>query len=191
MLRKTKIKKKNNQNELTSRRSSIPSPTPINLTGRSSSLLTATTLPPRALPSSFVSIRPDRPTSLFHTRAESRAMRPCAASSTRRDSWGTSIFSTGLPSSSFSTESRFWMTRFIFVNSFVSASLLLNLPDVSTSNVSYFSLTALSNAPYKTAAGEASCSDGPYISTFALSAHCCSCSTAPARKVSQAAINTV
>ena len=69
---------------LTSRRSSSRSPTPINFTGNSNSRLTATTLPPRALPSNLVSTRPLRPTCLFQTLVESSAVRLCATSRTRR-----------------------------------------------------------------------------------------------------------
>mmetsp|Transcript_46744 Transcript_46744/g.113926 ORF Transcript_46744/g.113926 Transcript_46744/m.113926 type:complete len:226 (-) Transcript_46744:951-1628(-) len=179
-------------NILTSRRSSIPSPTPISFTGRFKSLLIATTLPPLADPSSLVRIRPVKPTSLFQTLAESNAIRPCAASRTNNDSCGTSRLGIGLfVSGSRSTDNRFWIVRLIFTNSCVNGALLLSRPDVSTRTVSYPSFKALSSAPYTTAEGEVIDSDGPYMSTSARSAHCCSCSTAPARNVSHAAIRTV
>ena len=176
----------------TSRRSSIPSPTPISFTGSCRSRLTATTLPPRALPSSLVKINPVKPISRFHTRAESRAIRPWAASNTKSVSCGTSKFGMGWPvASSVATDKRFWMTRFILANSMVNASLLLNRPDVSTNNTSLRSWTARSRARYNTAAGVVARSSGPTISTPARNAHCSSCSTAPARNVSHAANNTV
>mmetsp|Transcript_16303 Transcript_16303/g.37711 ORF Transcript_16303/g.37711 Transcript_16303/m.37711 type:complete len:213 (+) Transcript_16303:1312-1950(+) len=130
-----------------SRRSFIPSPTPTNLTGSPSSRLTATTLPPLALPSSFVSMRPVKPNSLSHCLALSKAMRPCAASITSRVSCGTLKLGTGLTLSSNLVDMRFCMTLFILTSSAVSASLLLSRPDVSTRSTSYSSLIALSRAP--------------------------------------------
>mmetsp|Transcript_35959 Transcript_35959/g.86811 ORF Transcript_35959/g.86811 Transcript_35959/m.86811 type:complete len:336 (-) Transcript_35959:463-1470(-) len=171
-------------------KSSIPSPTPTSLTGSPSSLLTATTLPPFALPSSFVSISPLNPNSLSHCFAESSAIRPCAASMTNSVSWGTSRLGMGFTFSSNFVDMRFCMTRFIFTSSAVRASLLLNLPEVSTSSASYPSAMALSSAPYRTAEGPFVASLGEKQSTSARSAHCSSWATAPARKVSHAASRT-
>mmetsp|Transcript_215 Transcript_215/g.413 ORF Transcript_215/g.413 Transcript_215/m.413 type:complete len:330 (+) Transcript_215:304-1293(+) len=172
-------------------KSSNPSPTPTSLTGKPNSLLTATTLPPLALPSNLVNINPLNPNSLSHCFAESNAMRPCAASITNSVSCGTCKFITGFTFSSNSVDIRFCMTRFILTNSAVSASLLLNRPEVSTSNTSYSSLMALSSAPYNTAEGPLVASVGEKQSTSARSAHCSSWATAPARKVSHAASSTL
>mmetsp|Transcript_15297 Transcript_15297/g.35154 ORF Transcript_15297/g.35154 Transcript_15297/m.35154 type:complete len:217 (-) Transcript_15297:22-672(-) len=154
-----------------SRRSSIPSPTPTNFTGSPSSLLTATTLPPRALPSSLVRIRPVNPTSSSQILAESNAILPCAASMTSNVSWGTSGFGIGLPSALFSRDNRSRITRFISTNSSVRSKLLLRRPDVSTRTTSYFSFSALVRAPSRTCGGVLSGPGGTKQSTSARSAH--------------------
>mmetsp|Transcript_21197 Transcript_21197/g.44195 ORF Transcript_21197/g.44195 Transcript_21197/m.44195 type:complete len:285 (-) Transcript_21197:930-1784(-) len=171
-------------------KSSMPSPTPTSFTGNPNSLLTPTTLPPFALPSNLVNINPVNPNSLFHCFAESNATLPCAASITNNVSCGTSKFGTRLIASSNFVDIRFCITFFILTNSAVSASLLLNLPEVSTRSTSYSSSIALSNAPYNTAEGPFVFSVGEKQSTSARSAHCSNWATAPARKVSHAANST-
>ena len=69
-------------------KSSMASPTPMNLTGRLIVWRTATTTPPLAVPSSLVRITPVQPIDLVKTSAWRIAFWPLVASRTRRTSWG-------------------------------------------------------------------------------------------------------
>src|ERR1700739_3371683 len=66
----------------------ICSPVPTNRMGRPSSREMATTMPPLAVPSSFVRMMPVTPTEEVNSRACARPFWPVVASITRRMSWG-------------------------------------------------------------------------------------------------------
>src|SRR5436190_1195396 len=138
-------------------RSSAASPTPRNLTGTSSASCTATTTPPRAVPSSFVTTRPVMGTAAENIFACCTAFCPIVPSSTSNVSCG----ALGM---------RFVMTRATFLSSVISPSLVCKRPAVSMISTSARRATAASIASNATAAGPAP-GTAPTNSAPARSAH--------------------
>src|SRR5439155_18352414 len=103
-------------------RSSRASPVPRNRTGTRTARLSATTLPPLAVPSSLVTTSPLSGTAPANARACCTAFCPTVPSSTSSDSCGA-------PGCSFAT------TRTIFFSSSSNRSSVWSRPAVSTSTV--------------------------------------------------------
>src|SRR2546426_129514 len=157
-------------------RSSSPSPVPRNRIGTRTARSSATTLPPFAVPSSLVTMRPLSGTAAAKARAWCTAFCPTVASTTSNDSCGA-------PGCCFAT------TRTTFFSSSSSRSSVWSRPAVSTSTVSAPRARAAAIASNATAAG--SFVPPPVThGTPSRSAQICSCSAAPARKVSAAARST-
>ena len=137
---------------------------------------TATTTPPRAVPSSFVTTSPVTGTAAAKVFACITAFCPMVPSSTSSDSCG-------------APGSRLAMTRATFLSSCMSPSLVCRRPAVSMITTSVPRVTAASMAEKATAAGSPpGCAS---MKSLPLrSAHTRSWSMAPARKVSPAAIIT-
>ena len=96
----------------------MPSPTPMNRTGRPSRCLTATTQPPLAVPSSLVRMMPVAFAALQNSRAWLMAFWPVMASSTSR----VSRLASGLA---------FLTLRLILESSAIRFALLCRRPAVS------------------------------------------------------------
>ena len=152
----------------------MPSPTPTKRTGRPSSCLMATVIPPFAVPSSFVRTTPVSPADSPNTRACAMAFCPVVASSTR----STSVCTPGSSRA---------ITRRIFSSSLIRFFLLCKRPAVSHRSKSQPFARKEAIASNTTAAGSAP-SPCFTIGTPARSAQTVSCSAAAARKVSAAAI---
>ena len=158
-------------------RSSIPSPTPMKCTGKPYFADSATRMPPRAVPSSFVITRPVTPAVFRKASTCDRAFWPTVASSTSSTACGASA-------------STFFMTRTTFSSSFISSALFCSRPAVSISSTSMPSAFAAVSASKARPAESAPC---PRAITGALvrSPQIFSCSTAAARNVSPAASITL
>src|SRR2546426_5546580 len=155
-------------------RSSSPSPVPRNRIGTRTARSSATTLPPFAVPSSLVTMRPLSGTAAAKARAWCTAFCPTVASTTSNDSCGA-------PGCCFAT------TRTTFFSSASSRASVWSRPAVSTSTVSTPRARAAAIASNATAAG----SFVPVThGTPSRSAQTSSCSAAPARNVSAAASST-
>src|SRR5213078_2196730 len=165
-----------NRSAANTSRSPRPSPVPRKRIGTCTARSSATTLPPFAVPSSFVTISPVSGTAAAKARAWCTAFCPTVASSTSNDSCGA-------PGCCLAA------TRTTFFNSSSRRSSVWSRPAVSTSTVSMPPprARAAAIASNATAAG----SFVPVMhGTPSRSAQTCSCSAAPARNVSAAANST-
>src|SRR6059036_2093490 len=163
-----------NRSAANTSRSPRPSPVPRKRIGTCTARSSATTLPPFAVPSSFVTISPVSGTAAAKARAWCTAFCPTVASTTSNDSCGA-------PGCCFA------ITRTTFFSSSSSRSSVWSRPAVSTSTVSTARARAAAMASKATAAG----SFVPVThGTPSRPAQICSCSAAPARNVSAAANST-
>src|SRR5213594_3437006 len=163
-----------NRSAANTSRSPRPSPVPRKRIGTCTARSSATTLPPFAVPSSFVTISPVSGTAAANARACATAFCPTVASSTSSDSCGA-------PGCCLAA------TRTTFFSSSSSRSSVCSRPAVSTSTVSAPRTRAAAIASKATAAG----SFVPVThGTPSRSAQTCNCSAAPARNVSAAASST-
>src|SRR6185312_8754034 len=114
-------------------RSSSPSPTPMKWMGRPNLAASATRMPPFAVPSSLVMMRPVSGTMLLKASTCAIAFWPVVASSTSSTACG-------------ALASSLRMTRTIFSSSAIRPALFCNLPAVSTSSTSALAARAFASA---------------------------------------------
>src|ERR1700694_5872192 len=158
-------------------RSSMPSPTPIKCTGSLCFSASATRMPPRAVPSSFVITRPVTPAVRWNASTCDSAFCPTVASSTSSTACGADA-------------STFLITRTTFSSSFISSALFCKRPAVSTSSTSSLPSRAAVSALKARLAESEPCAPA-MTGDLVRSPHIFNCSIAAARKVSPAASITL